>query len=82
MGRHQAQGLVVFALGFALTSGSLAALHAVESSPARWIELAVLVIANLAATMLRFLLFRGWVFRGDRAAVSRLPGRGGERAAT
>jgi putative flippase GtrA len=60
--RHQAQGLVVFAIGLALTSGSLAALNAASSDPAHSTELAVLVAANLAATVLRFLLFRAWVF--------------------
>ncbi|MFE1266458.1 glycosyltransferase [Streptomyces sp. NPDC058757] len=60
--RHQAQGLVVFAIGLALTSGSLAALGAATGDPAHSTELAVLVVANLAATVLRFLLFRLWVF--------------------
>ncbi|MFD9405499.1 glycosyltransferase [Streptomyces sp. NPDC059989] len=60
--RHQAQGLVVFAIGLALTSGSLAALGAAAAHPAHSTELAVLVTANLAATVLRFLLFRAWVF--------------------
>jgi putative flippase GtrA len=60
--RHQAQGLVVFGIGLALTSGSLAALNAASSDPAHSTELAVLIAANLAATVLRFLLFRAWVF--------------------
>lgn len=60
--RHQAQGLVVFGIGLALTSGSLAALNAATSDPAHSTELAVLIAANLAATVLRFLLFRAWVF--------------------
>lgn len=60
--RHQAQGLVVFAIGLALTSGSLAALDASGGGASHGTELAVLVAANLAATVLRFLLFRAWVF--------------------
>ncbi|MEU0332374.1 bifunctional glycosyltransferase family 2/GtrA family protein [Streptomyces sp. NPDC006193] len=60
--RHQAQGLVVLGIGLALTSGSLAALDAAADSPAHSTELAVLVAANLAATVLRFLLLRAWVF--------------------
>ncbi|WP_438486923.1 glycosyltransferase [Streptomyces sp. S186] len=60
--RQQAQGLVVFAIGLALTSGSLAALGTATVSPSHAGELTVLVAANLAATVLRFLLFRAWVF--------------------
>ncbi|MBO0517401.1 bifunctional glycosyltransferase family 2/GtrA family protein [Streptomyces beijiangensis] len=60
--RHQAQGLVVFAIGLALTSGSLAALDAATAHPRHSTELTVLIAANLAATVLRFLLFRIWVF--------------------
>jgi putative flippase GtrA len=59
--RHQFEGLVVFAVGLALTSGSLAVLHWV-ADPARVVELAILVLANLAATVLRFVLLRNWVF--------------------
>ncbi len=66
-GRHQLQGLAVFALGLALTSGSLAALHAAQPVPHRALELSVLVLANLAATVLRFVLLRGWVFRARAA---------------
>ncbi|MER5383326.1 bifunctional glycosyltransferase family 2/GtrA family protein [Streptomyces sp. NPDC002688] len=60
--RHQAKGLAVFGLGLALTSGSLAALHRWTPGPGRPTEIAVLVTANLAATLLRFLLLRTWVF--------------------
>jgi putative flippase GtrA len=63
--RHQFEGLIVFGLGLALTSGSLALLHAL-TLPGRGLELAVLVLANLAATVLRFLLLRGWVFHPRR----------------
>jgi putative flippase GtrA/glycosyltransferase involved in cell wall biosynthesis len=63
--RHQFEGLIVFCLGLALTSGSLAVLHGL-TSPGRGLELVVLVAANLAATVLRFLLLRGWVFHPRR----------------
>ncbi|MCB2176535.1 MAG: bifunctional glycosyltransferase family 2/GtrA family protein [Actinomycetales bacterium] len=71
--RHLGQGLVVFALGWALTAGSLAWLHA-ATEPSRATELAVLVLANLTATILRFTLLRHWVFArtGPEAAVSAL----------
>ncbi|GAA2884742.1 sugar translocase [Actinoplanes cyaneus] len=64
--RHQAQGLVVFAIGLALTSGSLALLDAASTQPSRFVELTVLIVANLIATAVRFLLMRVWVFRGSR----------------
>ncbi|MCP2253573.1 Glycosyltransferases involved in cell wall biogenesis [Prauserella aidingensis] len=59
---HHLQGLVVFGLGLGLTSGSLAMLGVI-TQPSRTLELATLVVANLLATIMRFLLFRGWVFR-------------------
>jgi putative flippase GtrA len=60
--RHQLQGLIVFALGLALTSGSLALLGAITAHPARLVEVIVLIVANLASTVLRFVLLREWVF--------------------
>ncbi|MGP3978909.1 glycosyltransferase [Streptomyces sp. 8N114] len=60
--RQQAQGLLVFAIGLALTSGSLAALDTAAADAPHSAELAVLICANLAATVLRFALFRAWVF--------------------
>ncbi|MFE3761385.1 glycosyltransferase [Streptomyces sp. NPDC059104] len=71
--RHQAQGLVVFGIGLALTSGSLAALGAATAEPAHGTELAVLITANLAATVLRFLLFRAWVFPEPREGSPTIP---------
>ncbi|MCW2965354.1 MAG: sugar translocase [Actinomycetia bacterium] len=66
--RHQLQGLLVFGLALALTSGALATLHALSPHPSRTLELGVLTSANLVATVLRFVLFRGWVFRARRSA--------------
>lgn len=63
IGRHHLQGLAVFALGLALTSGSLAVLDGVAPAAGRAVELAVLLLANLIATVSRFLLLRSWVFR-------------------
>ncbi|NXY94870.1 bifunctional glycosyltransferase family 2/GtrA family protein [Streptomyces sp. BR123] len=69
--RHQARGLVVFAVGLALTSGSLTALGAATADPGHSTELAVLIAANLAATVLRFLLFRAWVFSDRRTPAAK-----------
>jgi putative flippase GtrA len=66
-GRHHLEGLVVFAVALAVTSGALDALHALVIQPPRSVELAVLVGANLAATAIRFVLLRGWVFHPRRS---------------
>ncbi len=63
--RHQLRGLIAFGTGLALTSGALAALHASSARPGRSAEVAVLVSANLVATIVRFGLYRRWVFRGQ-----------------
>lgn len=66
--RHQGQGLIVFALAWALTSGSLTGLHLLVPGAGRTAELLVLTVANLVATVLRFVLLRGWVFRAATPA--------------
>lgn len=64
--RNQYEGFVVLAIGLALTSGALAVLGGLTDHPAPLLELGVLVLANLAATVSRFLLYRGWVFHPRR----------------
>jgi putative flippase GtrA len=61
--RHQVKGLIAFGIGLALTSGALAALPAHTS---RGLEVSVLVAANLVATVIRFVLYRTWVFGKSR----------------
>ncbi|HEY0532154.1 MAG TPA: bifunctional glycosyltransferase family 2/GtrA family protein [Actinoplanes sp.] len=68
--KHQAQGLAVFAVGLGLTSGSLALLDSLSATPPKSVELFALVVANLVATGVRFLLMRIWVFR-SRAREAR-----------
>ncbi|PZS37724.1 MAG: hypothetical protein DLM62_17715 [Pseudonocardiales bacterium] len=60
--RVHLQGLVVFALYYALTSGALLVLGALVASPSRWLEVAVLLAASAVGTAGRFLLLRKWVF--------------------
>ena len=74
--RHQVQGLVVFVIGLALTSASLAVLAAAVPDASRWVELTVLVAANVGATLVRYLLFRSWVFPRRHATYS-LPAQAG-----
>ena len=56
--RHQMHGLLVFAFGLAITSGSLFVLHRFDPTVSKEIELSVLVVANLVATVVRFVALR------------------------
>jgi putative flippase GtrA len=81
--RHQARGLIAFGTGLLLTSAALAALHAISARPPRAAELLVLLIANLAATAVRFVLYRRWVFdrNAPPAAGQPAPARADSRPA-
>jgi putative flippase GtrA len=61
--RDHVAGLAAFAAGLALTSGSLELLQASSSQPTRFAEISVLVVANAAATLLRFVVLRRAVLR-------------------
>ncbi|RJL26456.1 glycosyltransferase [Bailinhaonella thermotolerans] len=74
--RHQLEGGVAFLIGLGVSSGSLALLHAVAPGPGRAVELAVVVAANALATLVRFLLLRGWVFHAGRPARAVRPEAG------
>lgn len=69
------QGLLIFAVSWALTSGSLALLEAISPRASAIVDLAVLVAANLGATLVRFILLRHWVFRAPPAADLADPAR-------
>jgi putative flippase GtrA len=64
--RQHALGAAVFAITLGLTSGALGVLEALDPSPARWLELTVLVAASVLATMTRYVALRTWVFRDAR----------------
>jgi putative flippase GtrA len=66
---HQLKGLIAFGAGLVLTSGALYALRHGAAHPSRLAEVGVLVGANLLATVVRFMLYRRWVFgrRGGTA---------------
>ena len=73
--RHHFEGLLVFGIGLALTSGALALVHGVSGrTPDRWLELVTVTAANLAATAIKFLLFRLVVFRHRAAPAIPAPG--------
>jgi putative flippase GtrA len=71
--RHQVKGLIAVGIGLALTSGSLAMLGSARAS--RLAEVSVLIAANLAATAIRFLLYRYWVFGRAQRPPGALPPR-------
>ncbi|MDT5328480.1 MAG: hypothetical protein QOF25_5632 [Mycobacterium sp.] len=56
--RHQMHGLAVFAFGLAITSGSLYVLHRFDPTVGKVVELSILVVANLVATVVRFVALR------------------------
>ncbi|MFF0860803.1 glycosyltransferase [Nonomuraea sp. NPDC003560] len=61
--RDQFEGLIAFLVGLALTSGSLALL---PGGVSHGVELVAVIAANAAATLVRFLLLRVWVFNPRR----------------
>jgi putative flippase GtrA len=71
--KHQFQGLIVFGLGLALTTGALALLAQLAPGASQVVELSVIVLANAVATVLRFVLFRSWVFRTRPVVVTETP---------
>ncbi|MCJ1714313.1 bifunctional glycosyltransferase family 2/GtrA family protein [Curtobacterium sp. VKM Ac-2922] len=73
-GMHQVQGLVVFGIAWAITSGALVVLHATTPGASHGAEIAVLTGANLLATLVRFVLFKAWVFRARRRPELIRPG--------
>lgn len=64
--RHHLQGAVVFLLTLALTSAALDVQQAVAPHAPRLVELAVLVVASICATVTRFVALRSWVFARRR----------------
>ncbi|MDA0174315.1 bifunctional glycosyltransferase family 2/GtrA family protein [Solirubrobacter taibaiensis] len=71
--RHHVRGGVVFVLTVLLTTGALAVLHGLDATPARWVELAVLVAASLTATITRYVALRTWVFARRQRTVHAVP---------
>jgi glycosyltransferase involved in cell wall biosynthesis len=69
------QGLLVFALGLGITSGSLALLGASAPGAHHGAEIAVLTVANLVVTLLRFGAMRLWIFRERSARTADSPQR-------
>jgi len=69
--RQTLMGTLVYVLTLGLTSGALLVLHGLDTDPARLLEVTVLVLSSLAATVTRFVALRAWVFA--HRAPSMLP---------
>lgn len=78
---HQFQGLIVFGIGLALTTGALALLGALVPGAQQAAEVVTIVVANAVATVVRFVLFRSWVFRRSAAGPATTVGSSQEIAA-
>jgi putative flippase GtrA len=72
LARQHLLGGMVLVLCLALTSGAPAVLHGLDATPARALELAVLVAASACATVTRYVALRTWVFaRGGEPPTAR-----------
>lgn len=62
MARHHAQALLVFAGTWAMTSGALGLLHQAWPATPVAVETLVIGVANVVATVLKFVAMRSWIF--------------------
>jgi putative flippase GtrA len=66
LARAHASGLLAFGLSLTITTGSLSALQLAAPRAGAMVELAALGLANLLATVARFLLLRAAVYHPRR----------------
>jgi glycosyltransferase involved in cell wall biosynthesis len=68
---QHAGGALAFLFALCLTDGALALLSSLDPHPAHWLEVTVLVVASVLATVVRYLALRSWVFsRAQRPAAT------------
>jgi putative flippase GtrA len=78
---HQLEGLIAFGVGLAVTTVALAVTRAAVPHPSRGTEVTALIIASLLASMVRFVLYRSWVFRPKQVPPEPKPTASKEAAA-
>ena len=71
--RHHLRGAAVFVLTLALSNGALGVLHDIDATPPHAVELTVLVLASLGATVTRYVALKTWVFARRRRHPSPTP---------
>ena len=64
--RHHIQGAVAFAAGLVCSTAGLAIIHLLVSRPPPMVEAVAAFVAGAVATMLRYTLFRHWIFASLR----------------
>jgi putative flippase GtrA len=69
LARQHAAAFGVFLIALGLTNGALILLHRLATRPPRMLEVSVLVLANLGATLTRYVALAGWVFRARPGAI-------------
>ena len=67
--RHQAQGFVVFLLTLGLSTVALWTLDVIDPGPPSGVQATVLVLANLGATVSRYIAMRWWIFAREEHAA-------------
>ena len=73
MARHQAAGLLALGVALVVTSSSLVVLNAIMPAHGRSTEIVVLVVANVVATVVRFVLLRLAINRDRDARETAAP---------
>ena len=87
-GRHHLQALTVFGLTWAMSSLALLLVGSRHRDPGAALQTVAIAVANLAATVVRFVAMRRWIFNGgqrfrrDRDRSRGSTGAGGRRTAT
>lgn len=60
---HHGQALVIFGITYAATTAALAVLGAVAPDAGTLVQTAVVAVANVLSTAVRFVAMRRWIFR-------------------
>jgi putative flippase GtrA len=65
LGRQHLQALTVFGLTWAMSSLALLLVGSITASPGATLQTAAIAVANVAATAVRFVAMRQWIFNDD-----------------
>ncbi|MEA2623321.1 MAG: hypothetical protein QOH61_2231 [Chloroflexota bacterium] len=77
--RDHLAGMLAFAIALAITTASIGALHLVAPRAGRTTEIAVLLAANVVATVVRFVLLRSWISRSRNDSAQPVQAEGIDR---